>query len=577
MADVNIVEALALFTKVNTKMLDRVIKLEKTSQEGTAATKKDPSQVIEKAAPVEVESFGKKAIQDLSKIVGRVQVSQKKEELPKKTGKGLLDWLLGGLGLLGTGLMTLYDGIKKWLQDKLVGSIKKTIDILKDGIKKLWDVVKSGWKYTKEFFGKLGRGLANGAKWVGDKVKNAWDAIKESRFGKGIKSFFVKVGEKFTSFADKIVGGAKSLGVVLAEKFAIVKDAIKSLTTKASEALLGKEGARNILGKAVDVTKGAAKTVGGVVAKGARATYEGGKAISSKGAEYVSKGANIVKDVGSKVLSRGQVIAQVSKKLVGFKFTTNVLSKLIKKIPIIGSMIETFLTDSDIKELVEKHTKDPSKYTEEMLYNDIGKRISEGIGGILGSAGGATLGGIVGSVIPVGGNIVGAIGGGIAGDWVGRKVFGAIADSIGGDTKKEIGKFIYDKAYKDGKDIKGSLSTDSLKEEKVNDAAIYPGGNKIIKPHPDDSIYAMKEGGPMDKFFNKNIKVSEEGNTILKKYADISSNMLNKQTNLLTENNRMLSMLLEKLSTPTNIISRPTIIKNNFGTNSDLRSIQGVS
>lgn len=577
MADVTIADALALFTKVNTKLMDRVTKFEKTSQDGTAATKKEPSQVIEKAAPVEVESFGKKAIQDLSKIVGKVQVPQKREELPKKTGKGLLDSLLGSLGLLGAGLKTLYDNIKKWLQDKLVGGFKKTTELLKDGVKKLWDAVKTGWKYTKDIFSKVGKGLVSGAKWVGNKVKKTWDAIKNSSFGKGVKSFFAKVGEKFTSFTGKIVSGTKSLGRVLAEKFAVVKDAVKSLTTKASEALLGKEGSRNILGKAVDATKGAAKTVGGVVARGAKATYESGKAIVSKGVEYASKGVDMAKNVGGKVLSAGKVISDVGSKLGGLRFTTSVFTKLIKRVPIIGSLIEGFLTNSDIQELVEKHTKDPSKYTEEMLYNDIGKRISEGIGGVLGSAGGAALGGIVGSIIPVGGTIVGAIGGGIAGDWVGRKVFGAIAESIGGDTKKEIGKFIYEKAYKDGRAIPGSLSADNLQEETVDDAAIYPGGNKIIKPHPDDSIYAMKEGGPMDKFFNKNIKVSEEGNTILKRYADISSDMLNTQTKLLTENNKMLSMLLEKLSTPSNIVSRPTIIKNNFGSNSDLRSIQGVS
>ena len=43
MADVTIADALALFTKVNTKLMDRVTKLEKTSKDTGVAAKKEPS------------------------------------------------------------------------------------------------------------------------------------------------------------------------------------------------------------------------------------------------------------------------------------------------------------------------------------------------------------------------------------------------------------------------------------------------------------------------------------------------------------------------------------------------------
>ena len=36
-------------------------------------------------------------------------------------------------------------------------------------------------------------------------------------------------------------------------------------------------------------------------------------------------------------------------------------------------------------------------------------------------------------------------------------------------------------------------------------------------------------------------------------------------------------MLAEKLSTPTNIVSKPTVIANNFSNQSSLRALQGVS
>ena len=87
----------------------------------------------------------------------------------------------------------------------------------------------------------------------------------------------------------------------------------------------------------------------------------------------------------------------------------------------------------------------------------------------------------------------------------------------------------------------------------------------------------MKDGGPFDKFFTKNIKTNQEGNTILKNYTEISNDLMTKQLRLLSDNNRLLTMLADKLSTPTNIISKPTVVANNFGNSSSLRALQGVS
>jgi len=576
MADVTIADALALFTKVNTKLMDRVTKLEKTSKDTGVAAKKEPSKVLDEAVPVQVESFGKKAIQDLSKIIGKVQPVEKKEE-PKKKGKGLLDWLLGALGLLGAGLASLYDKIKKWITDKLIGAFTKVKDLLKEGLKKAWDGIKGAWRSIRRVFSKIGGYLVKGATFIGDKIKSAWEKIKSSNFGKSVSSFFRRIGNRIASFADKVVDGAKALGQKVLEKFNQAKDALKNLAAKASEAVFGKAGQRTVLGKAVDVTKGAAKAVGGAVAKGATAVGDTAKAAGGALARGARAAGGVAVSAGRAVKSGANIVAQFTKKLGGLKFTASLFGKILKRVPILGGLIETFLTNSDIKDMVEKHLKDPSKYTEEMLYNDIGLRISEGIGGVIGASGGAALGASVGSVIPGFGTFVGAIGGGIAGDFFGRKLFGAISKSIGGDTSKEIGKFIYDKVYKDGKPIKGSLTSEQPDVEEVDDAAIYPGGNKIVKPHPDDSIYAMKEGGPLDKFFNKNLKANQEGNTILKKYAENSSDIMSKQLKLLSDNNKLLSTLVEKLNSPVNVVSRPTVIKNTFGLGGDLRAIQGVN
>ena len=110
---------------------------------------------------------------------------------------------------------------------------------------------------------------------------------------------------------------------------------------------------------------------------------------------------------------------------------------------------------------------------------------------------------------------------------------------------------------------------------KANDF-IKTSDGKLIIPHKDDTLIGMKTDGPLDKFFKNNMKSTEEGNTILKKYAEVSSNILEKQLRLLDDNNKLLNDLVKNMSTPTNVISKPTVITNNFSSNNSLRSLQGV-
>ena len=42
------------------------------------------------------------------------------------------------------------------------------------------------------------------------------------------------------------------------------------------------------------------------------------------------------------------------------------------------------------------------------------------------------------------------------------------------------------------------------------------------------------------------------------------------------DNNKLLNDLVKNMSTPTNVISKPTVITNNFSSNNSLRSLQGV-
>lgn len=109
----------------------------------------------------------------------------------------------------------------------------------------------------------------------------------------------------------------------------------------------------------------------------------------------------------------------------------NKFGSFAKKIPLLGTAIETILTGMDIKSIIaEGGDKDD-------IYQDIGKRVLQGVGGIAGGLGAASITtGLSATGIPA------FLLNGIAytlGDMAGRWLFGQLADVVGAQT---IGKSI---------------------------------------------------------------------------------------------------------------------------------------
>lgn len=115
----------------------------------------------------------------------------------------------------------------------------------------------------------------------------------------------------------------------------------------------------------------------------------------------------------------------------------------------------------------------------------------------------------------------------------------------------------------------------SQNTQNVNDF-IKTSDGKLIIPDKQDSLIGFKKDGPLDTMFNKNLKTSQENNSILKKYAEDSSDLLSKQLNLLTENNRLLNSLTLSLKAPASNISKSTNISNTFNGSNTLRGLQGL-
>jgi len=119
------------------------------------------------------------------------------------------------------------------------------------------------------------------------------------------------------------------------------------------------------------------------------------------------------------------------------------------------------------------------------------------------------------------------------------------------------------------------------KSDQQTDAPTQPVGDfiqapdgKIIQPHADDTIYAMKQGGPLDNYFNNNIKIATENVAMLKNLSGI----MKKQIDILNSVNNHLAGIKDNTETPpqTNIF-KPSYSNNNYGMTNSLRLAQGVA
>ena len=559
MANDTLADVLILFTKVNSKLVKRLEDLEKGGINNKGINNK-PEDVVAKVDQVEVESFGDKAIKQLGAKFGvKSGESNAAVDKKEKKGNGIFDWLLSMLGLASTGIAGFKDKIKKWILEKLGNLITSSLELIKDGLKGLWNGIKGGYNFFKKFtiwgFDKL---KAGGAKLI-EMGKKAWEGIKNSKVGKSIGSFFSKMGKGLSKLATNVIEGGKALGSKLAAKTSSFIKAAKTAAPKVATAAA--QSVKNVAGRAV-----------------AAGTNLAGRAVDA-GKNLAGRALN----AGAKVKD---FISRLTKGVASFKGGGKIFGKLLSRIPLIGTLIEGFLTSSDIQTMIDKHMKDPKKYTEKMLYDDIGGRITEGLGGMLGAAGGAALGATAGSIVPGFGTFVGGLAGGVLGDMAGRAMGGALGQALG-DKKGEIGEYIYGKFYKKGAFEKQSeFPTQAEANAKYDgnepvieteDAVITTGG-KVIQPHKEDTLYAMKGGGPMDKFFNENLKVSKNNNDTLTSISNLHGELLTKQLLELFKNNKLLTDIKNNLeqgaTAPRNVSIPNKTSTQSYDNSSYLRAIQ---
>tara|TARA_R110000787_G_scaffold177712_2_gene289677 strand:- start:5375 stop:6970 length:1596 start_codon:yes stop_codon:yes gene_type:complete len=528
MADVTILEAISLLTKVSADSSSMIKKLSDRIDNGSTVSKgkKEKKELVQKASPVIVTDFGKAAEKDLARLGGNAEKERQNTEKEKNKNSNLLK-LLGLAGAAALAMKFLFDG------EGFTGLVQG-----------FQNAVKTVTKFASKVKGlvdDIGKRLGTFADDVGKRVGTLVDNIMAktgqwaAKAKTGIKNAMDDIGKKLGSFGDEIVRGAQ-------KAINSVKNVAGRVSSVTKSAVTGVAG-----GATDDVLKTTAKVAARTTGKGAinAMTSSISPGIQTPGKPTRTGGASPVKPGGP---SRLDNITKRLKGLLG-KIKPLKLMKGLLKSPFLAPIVETFFTMGDVKGYVKDYGAGELSLDE--LNNKTGTRLIQSITALLGGAGGAMLGGILGSPIPLAGNIAGAIIGGILGDVGGRFVGKLLAPALGKNVSG-LGEF--------------ALSSPLFKMpemENIEDGIITRKG-KVIKPSADDTIYAMKDGGPLGEALNKTPKM-------LGSLIDVEIDSLK----LMQEQNSLLKAILEKTGSISPAVNMQNNKQTNFNQSGDtFRSLQ---
>jgi hypothetical protein len=405
---------------------------------------------------------------------------------PEKAPSGLLDTLLGMLGLAGL--------FKKLKISDILKSIKKVIGkittVIKNVVSRVWGGLKKVISSIGNFFKNAFSKLNNTKLWTS--FKNALSKGKDivKKLLTSAKNMILKVlqsvGKFFKNILSKIPGISK-LFPSLASADDVAKKTATTVAKQAATKAAPKQGGfwntlKSVGSKAVSVAKTAttavasgAKAVGSAAVSGVKTA---GKAVAS-GAKAV---ASFAIGPAKKAIS-GAVSGAVKSAGGAAKFL-----KVLKGVPLLGGIIESVLSYNDIQNLKAEY--DAGKISIDELQQRAGKRGIQGVTALIGTTAGGALGAALGSVVPVAGNFIGGLIGAVGGDIAGRFLGGVIADNVLPEKyTKSIGAFF----------TKTTPPKEEMQDFIIRGKNVYPFSSK-------DEVMGMKSGGAIAKFLGSSSK-----------------------------------------------------------------------
>jgi hypothetical protein len=412
---------------------------------------------------------------------------------PEKAPSGLLDTLLGMLGLAGL--------FKKLKIADILKSIKKVIGkittVIKNVASRVWGGLKRVISSIGNFFKNAFSKLKNSKLWTS--FKNALSKGKDivKKLLTSAKNMILKalqsVGKFFKNILSKIPGISMLFPSLANPKTPTTPKTPPKVTAPTAPNAAPKSGGlfnfiKSKASSAVSTVKSAAGVVATGVSNVGKAAASGvktaGKAVAS-GAKAVASFA-----IGPAKKELSEALSGAVKKAGGAaKFL-----KVLKGVPVLGGIIESVLSYNDIQNLKAEY--DAGKISIDELQQRAGKRGIQGVTALIGTTAGGALGTALGSVVPVVGNLIGGIAGSIGGEKVGKFLGGVIADNVLPEKyTKSIGAFF----------TKTTPPKEEMQDFIIRGKNVYPFSSK-------DDVMGMKSGGAIENFLGSSGKTNGLGN-----------------------------------------------------------------
>ena len=402
----------------------------------------------------------------------------------EKEGSSFIDKLLGGLGIIGFA-KTIFGFLKK----KLFSLLKKMGKFLKDALRR-------GLKAAKNLLKSVGKAALKQLKRLGRWAGKLFTGLMNSKPMMALKG---AIGAAFTRLKDVFTGAKNALMKHVGKLKNLIKPAAAAATGAGVGGAVDSRLPARYRPPKPAAPKPAAPSSGGFWSKvgaGVRGagSFLGGAATSvAKGTVRLGKDAvNLGKGVAR---TAGNVAKFAMNPKEGIKKAKASLKAAIKgggkvglrtlfKIPVLGAVIESAFAAYDIN----KFAKAP-ELGEEDLKQSIGKRVIEGVTGVLGGAGAAAIVGVLTGGAGFGASVLSYM----AGDMLGRFVGGLLADTFGA---KPIGSLILNTFPNL---IPPEVAALRAGQATGIDDGIITHGGQTVRINSKDDVLALKTGGPLDR------------------------------------------------------------------------------
>lgn len=584
MDDNNISKALSAFTKVNGTIVKRLDRIERTQAKQSNKQEKQvaPEEVVKESEPIEIEGFSNKAGKQLGKILSiNADFMKKQQESSIKKSPFLSNIGTFAKGVMGDLLGSLTKGFGYALLAALATDIAKKlfntpfgqdIAVDKSKTKVAAKALNKSLEVATKVVGSLSKYTNTAQKVVAEAASKAAATTAKSIAGVATKMTLPKKTgemlhlEKQIATKTRMANQARGLAELGGKTTPHIDQKALYREARIQEKLA------NVRGRELKTLEGSASkaAITDTAKSGAQA---GEKGLAKPGffgqiKNFASKAVKGVGKFGTETLAKASGPLRMITKILEsgpMKFLTKVL-----RVP---GITDAIFGAVEINKAISSYEKG------EIDKSALHKMLAAAGAGTLGGFGGGALLGTIGTALGLPGGpvaVLTGIAGTAVGTFAGDKLSRMIMRQLTDGSQDEFGGMIAGAMVKTPlfDKFKEKYAQENTPDNKIDDGIVSKGKTTAINPN--DTVYAMKTDGPLDRYFSNNLKVAKENMGVLEQYSNNSTSLLTRQLEVLVTNNKLLREVADRMSVrPNNSVNINGQSIDSAGVTT-LRDVQGA-